>query len=435
MHALITVNNACYFKRMLELARRLRQDGDHVFMYLHGFRHFEAKHRVLCAEAGIQVVGSAPPTWFDILWRYSPVAEAAIALRLSRMIRSLLREHEIDVVIMPEDSPDYGGPMITGAAHAERVPVAVIAALGSAPIEELANIYMYDPELAGGSLAQRIAGRVFPEWRHRHRGKSVLRSPVGRILIQKVMRISAAQPWVYYSGHADAILVDSEEVREFCLAHGLEAKRLQVTGFVEHDGLAADLADRAAARARLDAELGLDSTKPMMLLALVQEHYISGAPTCDFQKHSDMVEFIVKTVAATKFEVVVCLHPSMSHDEFRYIEQFGVKLSRWETVKLVPLCDVYIASGSSTINWAVACGKPVINYDVYRYDLRAFAHAPAVTTLQEQSDFVAAIKRADNARERASWTERAEAAAPRWGKLDGKAYQRIRSTLSHLVNA
>ena len=435
MRALITVNNACYFQRMLELARRLVRDGDHVVIYLHGFRHLEPKYRAHCADAGLEVVGTSPPPWFAHLWRLPPIAEVATTLRLVRMIRELIRRHAIDIVIMPEDSPDYGGPAITAAAHAQHVRVAVIAALGSAPVEELANIYMHAPELASGSATQKIVGRLFPEWRHRQGGKTILRSPVERILVQKLLRMSAERPWVYYSGHADAILVDSDEVREFCLAHGLDAKRVRVTGFVEHDRLAADLANRAAVRARLDKELGLDPHKPLILLALVQEHYISGAPACDFQRHADMVEFIVKSAAASQFEVVVCLHPSMPYDEFSYIEHWGVRISRWETVTLVPVCDVFIASGSSTINWAVACGKPVINYDVYRYDLRAFADAPAVVTVQEQRDFIAAVQRVDDPRERVSWTARAEAAAVRWGRLDGRAYERIRSTLAGLVTA
>jgi hypothetical protein len=435
MQVLITVNNLCYFQRMLELARRLEQGGDRALVYLHGFREFEASHRARCIEADLEVVGSSPPTWFGQLSRIAAVAEAAATLRITWLIRGEIRRHAIDVVIMPEDSPDYGGPAIVHAAHAEQVPVVVLAALGSTPIEELASIYMYSPELARGSLAQRLAGRLFPEWQHRHAGKAILRSPVERILVQKLLRIAADKPWVYYSGHADAILVDSDEVREFCVAQGLAAERLRVTGFVEHDRLAADLANRDTARAQLDTELGLDPDKPMLLLALVQAHYIDGAPRCDFQQHSDMVEFIVKTVAMTGFEVVVALHPSMPYDEFRYIEDWGVTIAKWETVKLVPLCDIYIASGSSTINWAVACGKPVINYDVYRYDLRGFEHAPAVTTVQEQADFVAQVKRADNPRERIAWTARAAAAAGRWGKLDGKAFERIRTTLEGLVRS
>lgn len=435
MLALITVNNVCYFQRMLELARRLEQHGGfRACLYLHGFREFETRHRELCAAAGIEVVGTAPPRWFRQLSRIATLGEAASTVRLMRLIRSEIRRHGVDVVIMPEDSPDYGGPAITAAAHAEHVPVAVLATLGNAPLDELANIYMYFDELAGGGVAQRMAGLVFPEWRYRHRGRSILRSPVERILVQKLLRIAADKPWVYYSGHSDAILVDSEEVRMFCVAHGLDASRVRVSGFVEHDILCDGLRNARVLRAQLDGELGLDPDKKILLLALVQSHYIQGAPTCDFQQHAAMVEFIVRTVAASSFNVVVCLHPSMRYEDFRYIEAWGVRVARWETVKLVPICDVYVASGSSTISWAVACGKPVINYDVYRYDLSAYKNAPAVITVQEQKDFVAQVARVDVAAELRALTAQQVAGAKDWGQLDGGAFERIQATLVELVD-
>jgi hypothetical protein len=218
------------------------------------------------------------------------------------------------------------------------------------------------------------------------------------------------------------------------VAHGLDETRVRVTGFVEHDILFAGLQHARARRAELDAELGLDPQKRILLLALVQPHYIAGAPKCDFQHHPDMVEFIVKTVAATSsFNVVVCLHPSMPFDEYRYIEDWGVRISRSETVRLVPLCDVYVASGSSTISWAVACGKPVVNYDVYRYDLSAYKTTPGVLTVQEQADFTAQIERVDDASELEQLTSWQAAGAERWGKPDGRSFERILATLVELV--
>jgi hypothetical protein len=436
LHALITINNVCYFQRMLDLARRLEQHGGfRARLYLHGFRELETRHREICRAAGIEVVGATPQRRYGPLARLATLTEAASTLSLMRAIRGAIRTHAIDIVIMPEDSPDYGGPAITKAAHAEDVPVAVLATLGSAPLDELASIYMYFDELAGGGMRQRLVGRLFPEWQRRHHGKAILRSPVERILVQKALRIAAAKPWVYYSGHADAILVDSDEVREFCVTHGLDASRVRVTGFVEHDALFAGMQNRSAVRAQLDAELGLDPLRPILLLALVQEHYIQGAPKCDFQNHADMVAFIVKTVATTNLNVVVSLHPSMSYDAFKYIEAWGPKISRWETVKLVPVCDTFVASGSSTINWAVACGKPVINYDVYRYGLSAFANVPAVMTVQEQADFIARVQRVDDPAALRELTAKQVEAAKRWGRVDGNAFERIRSTLVSLAGA
>ena len=78
----------------------------------------------------------------------------------------------------------------------------MLATKGAGPLVEIANIYMYVDKLVRGGVAQRVAGFLFPEWLHHHRGRSILRSPVERILVQELLRIAADKPWVYYSGYA-----------------------------------------------------------------------------------------------------------------------------------------------------------------------------------------------------------------------------------------
>ena len=70
-------------------------------------------------------------------------------------------------------------------------------------------------------------------------------------------------------------------------------------------------------------------------------------------------------------------------------------MARLNTAELVPLCDVFVASISSTIRWAIACGKPVVNYDVYRYRYTDFIGVEGVLTCEEQDEFVSVLRRLD----------------------------------------
>lgn len=449
---LITVNNHAYFRRMLELAVQLSRDGHFSpCLYLHDLR----RHPALladcieqCARAGIEVVpaelravrapsrGRRRPRHCspDILGPLVTLAATLVrTLRLIQVIRREIREREVRLVVMPEDSPDYGGPAICRAAHDERVPVAVLGAIGYAPASELARIFRYAPELAGKGLAHALARRLAPKWAREHEGVSILRSPVSTILVQEALGIAAPEPWVYYSGSADSILVDSEAVRESCVGEGLDPTRIRVTGFVEDDLLREGLREAPARREQLARELGIPGDGPILLLALVQAHYVHGAPRCDFAEHGPMVEFIVKTAASTGLRVVVSLHPSMSREDYGYIEEWGVKIAAWPTPRLIPLCDVFVASGSSTIGWAVACGKPVINYDVYRYGLRAFAEARGLVTVQEKDEFRAQVAAVADPEERQRRSALQTACSGRWGKLDGKALERIVATFRELA--
>jgi hypothetical protein len=103
---------------------------------------------------------------------------------------------------------------------------------------------------------------------------------------------------------------------------------------------------------------------------------------------------------------------------------------------LIPLCDYYVASISATIQWAIACGKPVINYDICRYRYTDYLGLKGVLTVEEQDQFLDLLRRmATDSEFRNEIAALQKADAPRWGKLDGKAGQRIVELFHDLIEA
>ena len=113
-------------------------------------------------------------------------------------------------------------------------------------------------------------------------------------------------------------------------------------------------------------------------------------------------------------------------EDIQYIEQWGVKIARDNTAALIPLCDVYVASISATIQWAIACGKPVLNYDVYRYHYNDYLGVDGVIAVEDREQFLAALRQLTG--DPAYYREiaaRQAGFAERWGKLDGRAGERL----------
>jgi hypothetical protein len=139
------------------------------------------------------------------------------------------------------------------------------------------------------------------------------------------------------------------------------------------------------------------------------------------------VKFWIGAIASVqRYHRVICLHPSVSYDEFRHLEQAGVRIARRPTAELIPLCDLYVASVSSTIRWAIACGVPVVNYDVYRYRYTDFLAVPGVLRCEEQAEYVELLQRFDRDRDfERSMREQQASVAARWGRVDGKAGDRM----------
>ena len=116
----------------------------------------------------------------------------------------------------------------------------------------------------------------------------------------------------------------------------------------------------------------------------------------------------------------------MDIDEYRYVEQWGARISQWDMAALVPLCDLYVASVSATIRWAIACGVPVVNYDVYRLRWTDYAGAPGVLRVEDKGEFASLVHRLTT--DPAYYTivrQQQESEAPRWGRLDGLAGSRL----------
>jgi hypothetical protein len=92
----------------------------------------------------------------------------------------------------------------------------------------------------------------------------------------------------------------------------------------------------------------------------------------------------------------------------------------------VPLCDLYVASVSSTIRWAIACGKPVINYDVYQYGYADYVGVAGVLLVRTRMEFRDALRKlSGDASVRDKLAERQRNDSSRWGMLDGRSGRRI----------
>jgi hypothetical protein len=148
------------------------------------------------------------------------------------------------------------------------------------------------------------------------------------------------------------------------------------------------------------------------------------------------VEFWIKSLAAVQgYNVVITLHPSQNMEDLSYIEQWGVMISKEKTSSLIPLCDIYVTDGlSSTIPWALACGKPVIEYDAFRWGLSSFEGPGGSLRVSERAEFQSTLHAltSDFAFYARILNQQLESAR-QWGNLDGKSAERILQLFEILI--
>ena len=363
------------------------------------------------------------------------VAESMAFASRAKEIAGLLSTLKASLLVLGGDMPGYDTSLFVKIAHRSSVPVLVVPSTMSNGLEQ-AEVYYGNPDHQVTGWERGLIATLFPKWVREHKGRRLFRCPPGRVLAMELAGIAPPQPWIFNSGHADVIAMESEAMVDYYAKAGMKNDRMILTGSLSDDAMANRLEQSEALRRDLCGRLGLDPGRLLVLAALPPDFlYVTGGrPQCDFQDYRRLAEFWVDSLAALKdCNCLVALHPSVEVDSMRWIEERGVRIAPQRTADTVPLCDIYVASISSTIRWAIACGKPVVNYDVYRYRYTDFLGVPGVITTEEQPEFRAILSRlAGDEAYRAQIAGAQRSVAARWGLLDGRVGDRMLAQVERL---
>jgi hypothetical protein len=443
------VNTSTIFEELFRVAKLLMRFGvDPMFRFT--FEHWTAERDVQrCEAAGIRVVRDDPidrsamfrgsvairdfferrPGW-PLATFLSDFMSETISLRLSlARAEKLLSLTDAQLLILSCDLVGYDSGAFVKSAHRQGKKVLIITSIMSNGFD-VAEYFVRNPRFHLVSGPARLVARLFPKWVKSHRGKELLRERPQRILALEMLRLAPPRPWLFNSSYADAVTIESEAMVAYSGGAGMPREQMRVVGSTADDVMTETAANAEAKRADMCRSLGLPVHRPIILTALPPDflYVVGGRPECEFADYRSLVEFWVKSLCAVeKHNVVISMHPSTHPDEMRFLEEFGARISTLSTPQLMPLCKFFVASVSSTIRWAIACGTPVIDYDIYRYNYEDdFDNIDGVISVSEQSDFHTALHRlAHDKAYHAEMQGNQLAVSRQWAFLDGKCGTRI----------
>jgi hypothetical protein len=343
--------------------------------------------------------------------------------------RSVLHRLNASRVILPEDNVERDSACWTTAIHSRGGRSQVIS-YGSVTPHEFALAYWGNPEHAIRSKADRFFSIVRPRWKMTYSGRSLHRLPTARAIAMELLGLAPARPWVVNTGRVDDILVESEFMRDLFTRHGIARRRIQVTGTAPLDALASMQPHSHTSRLELLQQLGCDPAKKVLVCAMPPNQY-PGRKSPGFSSYAELVRAWSDALAAGNdyFNLIISPHPSMSEQDLACLQAMGGRIQLGSVMNLLPLADLYVASVSSTIKWALACGKPVVNYDCYQYHYSDYAGIAQVHTVHDASDSRALLKRFTEPEFLTAQTKVARERAAYFGSLDGHAKQRMTSIL------
>ena len=327
-------------------------------------------------------------------------------LRIQTYI-DIIQKERPEIVILGGDLVSYDTAHLIKASHKCGIK-ALLHPSFMADYTEAAQAIFNDKSYDGTRFWNRHVTNRLPGWAMRYHGKDLVRLPAGRIVARHLLHIAPPNPWTLHSGYSDKILVESGAMENMCILEGLPGKKLRITGSAAHDQMFEEMKNK-------------NPIEKVVVTALPPD-MIASRPQCDFKTYDDLVRFWVSSITEISrnrgyLNIVVCLHPSVDVKSFLWLEkEYEVKISRNPTYIEIARCNLFVASVSSVIQWAIACGRPVINYDVYRYKYVDYVAAPGVKTIEEKDQFLQLLNFPPS--------------PPEWvniffGKIDGKAHERL----------
>jgi hypothetical protein len=365
-----------------------------------------------------------------------------VYIKTQQKIKSMVSQLKLDAIILPEDVVGLITPLIIRAGNQLGIPSIIIPYTIANSSEAFQSLRMQSNFHVSGSAPRAfrwpnfIVGKFFPSWLMRHDGLTLLRLPAVHAIGQILTRTAPPDPWMMNSGYADVIAVENKSMWNYYSAAGIPIERMRIVGAIYDDTLAHFLKNKEDEYAQLSNELGIKLQRPILLIGGVADQ----STCCPYFEFSDMRTFCNQLGAKVsrlkdEYEIIVRPHPNFP-EMGEILAEYGFHNTMIDTARLVALSNAYIAFNSATIRWAISCGVPTINYDVFRYgydDFKLIKSVACVSSIQAFEVEVDKFRYSGNAYNLKK--EQAETDAPNWGTLDGRSVDRIISLIKEVCAA
>jgi hypothetical protein len=347
--------------------------------------------------------------------------------------RKLLRSRQINLVVVTEDSVAGRSRALVAAASRAGVPVLLVPFTIPNPYEAASTLGRRREYQVRGLFA-RVFAALRPNWVLTVADRRLLRLPLMQALMSELMRMAPVQPWIDNAGPA-TVAVESRAMAKHYCAMGLPDSQLALTGSAADHVLETSLRDRGDRQTELRSRFALHSG-PLLLCALPPDQLSNGGAVGEFKDYATLIEAWTASLSkvADRFAIVVRPHPRHARPTLEPLQCAKLAICWDDTATLIPLCDLYVAAASATIRWAIACGRPVINYDVFQYRYDDYKGVPGVVSVNSLSAFNALLVEFAHRREKVAALALAQAAVSAdWGCLDGQSERRILALAEKLL--
>ena len=317
---------------------------------------------------------------FLLVWRAIAMGEVAM--------ERLLREFDITVVVVADDRSlgfEYG--IVCAAARRSLPSIAVPFALSDPDADWIRRserpIFDVDRGFVFSRWLKWWLVHRFPENVREQNGRRLMFLTSGQVLGTHAFGRDFPAAWAYGGGATDFAAVFDEAILRKQTSLGVSPAKLVLTGQCSLDSLYRLSLDRVKRRRELDDRLGLDPSAPLIICAAPQygEHGMMN-----HSRHLRLSGELFQQLRSSAGNVVLSLHPrSRPTDYLDAASQVGAVISPLPLVNILAAADLFVATHSSTVRWAILLGIPVIILDDFGVGAAGMFDTDGIRLLSERS--------------------------------------------------
>ena len=392
----LPIYNGTYFNALFKTASKLQELTNYRFIFFFGqeypgrgkheevlkgrFKYISHHDSWICKSAKLRFVR---------LIRKFPLIDEVVSfletlarvVNLNFLLRKIWKMNNIRLFILPADNR-YFYPFIVKFCKQRSCPVIVMPQWFAGHLEleqSFAHSKIYKP----GALRRRII-RLISEKYLRPASFQTLEFQMipirfSEILLRWLYKVKSPDPWILHSGESDRIFVETKETFEFAKKLGFGENQLVLTGSVYLD------------------EMNLYVSEPEnqieLLVAVAPDMFASRHhANLEFANYKDYLIFLCESLLHSGYsEATFSMHPSDAGNWTNLVSAFGFSITEKPLHLILPRSKVFLATVSSTIQWAVYLKVPTVNFDFYRYNYPDYSNLGDVVYVQGKNDLVPAL--------------------------------------------
>lgn len=300
-----------------------------------------------------------------------------------------------DLVILPEFNIGYLHNHICNWCHRNKVPLIVIP-YSICGRQEWAKSLNCEYYFNKAFLFNWLLKKAFPDWIYENNGKTLV-LPISWLVTSNIYGQKPDIPWVSNSTQRRGIYyaADDEFTKLFYEKQGVNTESWRIIGSSSYDRIATARSQLYFLRKAYSEKYGVSPQKKWILLALPPDQ-TNGINTIQGKTYIESMSQIIQDLkinAKSHCEILIKLHPRTDLNHVDWIEKLGGIICGETTDNVLALSDLFVASCSATIRWAVKFSIPVINYDVYGLSYHDYNGCVNVTQVNDRKSFLLALQR------------------------------------------